>query len=47
MLLKTHAVELVADLETRCRDSRQRRIEEGKSPLGFIGYIDDDTFLTT
>ena len=47
MLLKIHAPELVTGLEQRCRDSRQRRIEEGKDPLGFVGWIDDDTFVTT
>jgi hypothetical protein len=47
MLLKTHDDELVLTLEGRCRKGRQIRIEEGRDPLGFIGYIDDDTFLTT
>eukprot|EP00980_Cylindrotheca_fusiformis_P024314 scaffold11726_cov112-Cylindrotheca_fusiformis.AAC.8 len=47
VLLKTHDEELVSTLESRCRRSRQRRIEQGEDPLGFIGYIDDDTFLTT
>ena len=39
--------ELVAGLEQRCHSSRQRRVEEGKDPLGFVGYIDDDTYVTT
>ena len=47
MLVKVHSEELVTGLEKRCRDSRQRRIEEGKSPLGFVGHIDDDTYVTT
>jgi acetoin utilization deacetylase AcuC-like enzyme len=47
MLVKAHSEAFVSNLEQRCRDSRQRRIVEGKNPLGFIGYIDDDTFLTT
>jgi acetoin utilization deacetylase AcuC-like enzyme len=47
MLIRVHTPDLVTDLEKRCRDSRQRRIDEGKVPLGFVGYIDDDTYLTT
>ena len=47
MLLKAHSPTLVTGIETRCRDSRQRRIDEGKDLPGFIAYIDDDTFLTT
>jgi acetoin utilization deacetylase AcuC-like enzyme len=47
MMMKAHSPELVTGLETRCRQSRQRRIEEGKDPLGFVGYVDDDTFVTT
>ena len=34
-------------MKRKCRDSRQRRIDEGKNPLGFVGYIDNDTYLTT
>lgn len=47
MLGQAHSDELVINLERKCRDSRQRRIDEGKNPLGFVGYIDDDTYLTT
>lgn len=47
ILLKTHSPELVTGLEARCRESRQKRTEEGRDPLGFVGYIDDDTFVTT
>jgi acetoin utilization deacetylase AcuC-like enzyme len=47
MLFKAHSEELVTSLEKKCRESRQRRIDEGKDPLGFVGYIDDDTFVTT
>lgn len=47
MLVEAHTEELVLNMERRCRTSKQRRIEEGKPGLGFIGYIDDDTFLTT
>jgi acetoin utilization deacetylase AcuC-like enzyme len=47
MLVQAHSDELVINLERKCRDSRQRLIDEGKNPLGFIGYIDDDTYLTT
>ena len=47
ILAEVHTEELVSSLETRCRASRQHRIENGKDPLGFIGNIDHDTFLTT
>jgi acetoin utilization deacetylase AcuC-like enzyme len=47
ILLKTHSADLVTNLENRCRESRQRRIEEGRDPLGFVGNIDEDTFVTT
>ena len=46
-LVEAHSEELVAGIEVRCRNSRRKRIEEGKSSLGFIEYIDDDTYLTT
>ena len=46
-LVEAHSEELVAGIETRCRNSRQKRIDEGKDPLGFIGNVDDDTYLTT
>ena len=47
LLMRTHDPDLVLNLERKCRDSRQRRIDEGKDPLGFVGYIDDDTYVTT
>ena len=47
MLVEAHSEEFVANLEQKCRSSRQRRIDEGKMPLGFVGYIDDDTYVTT
>lgn len=47
VLLKTHDEDLVLTLEGSCQKSRQLRIEEGRDPLGFIGNIDDDTYLTT
>ena len=46
-LVEAHSEELVAGIETRCRNSRRKRIEEGKNSLGFIEYVDDDTYLTT
>lgn len=46
-LANVHTEELVSSLETKCHLSRQQRIEAGKDPLGFIGNIDHDTFLTT
>lgn len=47
MLVAAHTEELVSNLEKRCSASRQRRVEEGRDPLGFVGYIDDDTYVTT
>jgi len=47
MLVQAHSKELVSKIQQQCHESRQRRIEEGKNPLGFIGYIDHDTYLTT
>ena len=47
MLVRAHSEDFVAGIEKRCRDSRQRRIDEGKVPLGFVGYLDDDTYVTT
>jgi acetoin utilization deacetylase AcuC-like enzyme len=47
VLLKIHAPEVVTNLETRCQKSRQSRIDEGKPSLGFVGYVDDDTYVTT
>lgn len=47
MLVKAHSEELVSNMEQRCRNSRQRRINEEKNPLGFVGHVDDDTYLTT
>jgi acetoin utilization deacetylase AcuC-like enzyme len=46
MLLKAHSSKLIQSLETRCRESRQRRIQEGRDPLGFVGNIDEDTYVT-
>lgn len=48
MLVLAHSKDYVENIEIKCRNSKQRRIEEGKEPLGFIGYVDDgDTYLTT
>jgi len=48
ILTQTHTDGYVIKLEQRCRSSRQRRIDEGKDTLGFIGYVDEgDTFVTT
>jgi acetoin utilization deacetylase AcuC-like enzyme len=46
-LMTIHTQELVESLEMKCTSSRDRRIQEGKDALGFIGYLDHDTFLTT
>ena len=47
ILLKTHDPSFVDNLEVRCRESRKRRVQEGKPPIGFVGNIDDDTYVTT
>ncbi len=47
ILTKIHTEELVSSIETKCRASRQKRIDDGKPPLGFIGNLDHDTYLTT
>lgn len=48
MLVKAHSENYVEQIERKCRDSKARRVEEGKGPLGFIGYVDTgDTFITT
>lgn len=47
MLVLAHNEEFVTNFQQRCQASKQRRIDEGRSPLGFVGYIDDDTFVTT
>ena len=47
ILTSIHSGKHVSTIEQRCRSSRSRRVEEGKAPLGFVGYIDDDTYLTT
>jgi acetoin utilization deacetylase AcuC-like enzyme len=47
LLAEVHSEELVESLETKCRTSKDRRIEEGENALGFIGYLDDDKFMTT
>lgn len=47
MLLEAHTPDLVIKLEENTKASIQRRIEEGKSALGHMGYIDHDTYITT
>jgi acetoin utilization deacetylase AcuC-like enzyme len=47
MLVLAHSEAFVTALEQRCRKARQNRIDSGKIPLGFLGRIDEDTFLTT
>lgn len=47
ILLQTHDPNLIDSLEMSCRESRKRRVEEGRPPLGFVGNIDEDTFVTT
>ena len=47
MLVQAHSEGMVSALERQCRESRQQRISDGKNPLGFVGYIDYDTYVTT
>ncbi|CAB9514338.1 Histone deacetylase 4 [Seminavis robusta] len=47
VLLQIHDPSVVTNVEKRCQQSKQHRIDEGQDPLGFIGYVDDDTYLTT
>ena len=47
ILTKTHSEKYVSNVEQKCKLSREKRMEDGKPPLGFIGYIDPDTYLTT
>lgn len=47
ILQKTHALDMIENLELSCLESRKRRLEEERTPLGFIGNIDDDTYVTT
>jgi acetoin utilization deacetylase AcuC-like enzyme len=47
LLLQVHDKDLVQKLEIKCRDSKARRVEEGRHPLGLVGYIDEDTYVTT
>lgn len=46
-LTKVHSDEYVARFEEKCGRSREARIAEGRPPLGFVGNIDEDTYLTT
>ncbi|KAL7546711.1 hypothetical protein ACHAWF_010037 [Thalassiosira exigua] len=48
ILTNIHAPHYVDLLRNKCEASRQRRIDEGKESLGWIGYSDgSDTYLTT
>ena len=48
ILLQTHQSELITILEDRCNKSKAQRITDGKSSLGYIGYLDGgDTYVTT
>jgi acetoin utilization deacetylase AcuC-like enzyme len=48
ILLQTHQPELITELENRCMKSKEQRILEGNSSLGYIGYLDGgDTYVTT
>jgi acetoin utilization deacetylase AcuC-like enzyme len=48
ILLQTHQSELITVLEDRCAKSKAQRIMDGKSSLGYIGYLDGgDTYVTT
>lgn len=47
ILMNTHQPELVTQLEERCHLSRTQRLRDGKDPLGFVGRVDADTYVTT
>jgi len=48
LLVKVHSEDYVSLIQEKCTQARNRRIDEQKSPLGFIGYADaGDTFMTT
>lgn len=48
ILLQTHEATLVEGLERQCTQARERRIADGKDPLGHMGYMDTgDTYVTT
>lgn len=46
-LIHIHGAELVQQLESRCYEARQKRLHDHKSALGFLGRIDEDTYVTT
>ena len=46
ILNKIHSEEYVLSVEMKSKSCREKRIKDGKDPLGFIDYIDHDTFLT-
>ncbi|GKY93047.1 hypothetical protein MPSEU_000273000 [Mayamaea pseudoterrestris] len=47
MLLQALSDDLVLKLEENTRASIQQRLRDGKSSLGHMGYIDNDTYITT
>lgn len=49
MLVEAHSEEYVSLIQRKCQESKAARIEEGKAPLGYIGYTDGgmDTYMTT
>ena len=47
ILTQIHSEEYVNAIQIKCHSSRTKRIQDNKHPLGFVGYIDHDTFLTT
>lgn len=47
MLRQTHVPELVSKLQETCQTALQGRINAGKDPLGHVGYLDPDTYVTT
>ena len=48
MLVLAHSEVYVNMIEQKCRGSKAKRLEEGKSALGYIGYADSgDTYMTT
>ena len=48
LLVDTHSEVYVSMIEQKCRGSKEKRLEEGKSALGYVGYADGgDTYMTT
>jgi acetoin utilization deacetylase AcuC-like enzyme len=48
MLVQAHSEDYVSQLEVKCRESKAARLQEGRTALGWIGFLDSgDTYMTT